>query len=87
MACFSPETAAGSQQLKDFLRRTVYQSDRLAEERKQSVRPDREPVRILHGASGSLPANYLEESAGKPLHRAVCDYIAGMTDGFLLRTC
>jgi dGTPase len=33
-----------------------------------------------------LPVNYLEESATQPLHRAVCDYIAGMTDGFLLRT-
>ena len=30
-----------------------------------------------------LPVNYLEESAGQPLHRRVCDYIAGMTDGFL----
>ena len=29
----------------------------------------------------------LEESAGEPLHRKVCDYIAGMTDGFLVRTC
>ena len=24
---------------------------------------------------------------GEPLHRRVCDYIAGMTDGFLVRTC
>ena len=34
-----------------------------------------------------LPVNYLEETAGDPLHRKVCDYIAGMTDGFLVRTC
>jgi dGTPase len=34
-----------------------------------------------------LPASYLEESAGQPLHRQVCDYIAGMTDGFFERTC
>jgi len=35
----------------------------------------------------SLPANYREESAGQPLHHQVCDYIAGMTDGFFDRTC
>jgi dGTP triphosphohydrolase len=29
----------------------------------------------------------LEESAGQPLHRQVCDYIAGMTDGYFVRTC
>ena len=34
-----------------------------------------------------LPALYREESAGQPLHRQVCDYIAGMTDGFFVRTC
>jgi dGTP triphosphohydrolase len=34
-----------------------------------------------------LPANYLEESSGQPLHHQVCDYIAGMTDGFFDRTC
>jgi len=32
------------------------------------------------------PPAYLAESAGQPLHRQVCDYIAGMTDGFFLRT-
>jgi dGTPase len=32
-----------------------------------------------------LPENYAEASASAPLHRVVCDYIAGMTDGFFLR--
>ncbi len=32
-------------------------------------------------------AAYLEDSAAEPLHRQVCDYIAGMTDGFFERTC
>ena len=32
-----------------------------------------------------LPDAYREESGGQPPHRAVCDYIAGMTDGFLRR--
>ena len=34
-----------------------------------------------------MPAAHREESAADPLHRRVCDYIAGMTDGFFLKTC
>ncbi len=33
----------------------------------------------------ALPANYREDSEANPLHRVVCDYIAGMTDGFFER--
>ena len=33
-----------------------------------------------------MPEHYLEQSAGLPAHRVVCDYIAGMTDGFFHRT-
>jgi dGTPase len=87
VASFSPETAAGSQQLKEFLRRNVYQSDRLAEDRKQSVHLIANLFDFFMKYPNRLPVSYLDESAGQPLHRAVCDYIAGMTDGFLLRTC
>jgi len=87
VACFSLETAAGSQQLKDFLRRTVYQSERIAEDRQQSGALIASLFEFFMEHPNRLPINYLEESAGQPLHRAVCDYIAGMTDGFLLRTC
>ena len=32
-----------------------------------------------------LPENYQEEAHYQPLHRLVCDYIAGMTDRFAMR--
>jgi len=32
-----------------------------------------------------LPQNYVDALAASPLHRVVCDYIAGMTDGYFLR--
>ena len=32
-----------------------------------------------------MPVNYLEDSGDEPVYRQVCDYIAGMTDHFLLR--
>jgi dGTPase len=87
VACFSPETGVGSRQLKDFLRRTVYESDRLAEDRKQTGDLIASLFEFFMEHPNRLPVSYLEESAGQPLHRAVCDYIAGMTDGFLIRTC
>jgi dGTPase len=87
VACFSPETSACSQELKDFLRMTVYESDRLAEDRSKSTLLISRLFEFLIEHPNRLPVSYLEESTGQPLHRVVCDYIAGMTDGFLIRTC
>ena len=33
----------------------------------------------------SLPNTYVEQLGKEPLHQLVCDYIAGMTDIYLLR--
>jgi dGTP triphosphohydrolase len=33
-----------------------------------------------------LPAPHFELIPGQPAYRVVCDYIAGMTDGFFQRT-
>jgi dGTPase len=87
VACFSPATAAGSRQLKAFLQRTVYQSERLAEDRQKSTGLVAGLFEYYMEHPDAMPLNYLEDSAGQPLHRIVCDYIAGMTDGFLIRTC
>jgi len=37
------------------------------------------------GRKGSMPASYEERARTEPRHVIVCDYIAGMTDQFLLR--
>ena len=84
---FSPETFIGTQELKKFLRHTVYESDRLVEDRTKTTGLIASLFEFFISHPNRLPANYLEESVGQPLHRIVCDYIAGMTDGFLLRTC
>ena len=34
-----------------------------------------------------MPRHYAELARNEPRHRVVCDYIAGMTDHFLLRQC
>jgi dGTP triphosphohydrolase len=34
-----------------------------------------------------MPKHYADLAQSEPRHRIVCDYIAGMTDHFLLRQC
>lgn len=87
VARFSAETAATTAQLKNLLRAEVYHSPSLERGRQQSIERISSLFNWFMAKPSRLPVNYLEESAGQPLHRQVCDYIAGMTDGFLLRTC
>jgi dGTPase len=84
---FAEDAAAGSAQLKNFLRAAVYESDQLAVGRQESTRRISALFELFLRNPDRLPANYLAESAAEPLHRKVCDYIAGMTDGFLVKTC
>ncbi len=87
LARFSAATAEGSAELKRLLRTTVYQSDQLAEARRESTGLIEVLFETFLTDPNLLPANYLEESAGEPPHRQICDYIAGMTDRYLIRTC
>lgn len=84
---FTPGTAAGAAQLKHFLRDQVYESSALTTGRRRSAMQMENLFELLLKHPERLPASYLEESAAQPLHRQVCDYIAGMTDGFFERTC
>jgi dGTPase len=85
-ARFTPEAARASAQLKRFLRDSVYESPALVQARSDSVSQIAGLFKFLLENPDRMPAVYREESAGEPLHRQVCDYIAGMTDGFFLRT-
>ena len=87
VVALSAEQAAGTAQLKELLRARVYNSEALAEARAASVSRISRLFETYMADPGLLPADYREESSGEPLHRQVCDYIAGMTDRFLVRTC
>ena len=84
---FTPATAEGAAQLKRFLRAEVYESEQLVQDRQRSVERIAQLFELLLARPDLMPAAYLEESASESLHRQVCDYIAGMTDGFFARTC
>ena len=87
VARYTPEAATAAAQLKRYLRSEVYESDQLVAGRNRSTEQIRALFEYYLAHPESMPANYLEESVGEPLHRQVCDYIAGMTDGFVERTC
>ena len=87
VAQFTPDTAAGSAELKRFLRDKVYCSEAVIQSRGQSARRIQELFEFFLKNPERMPAAYREEAAAELLHRRVCDYIAGMTDGFFLKTC
>jgi dGTPase len=72
--------------LKQFLRGQVYFSPVLAEERDRSAAMIGELFGHFVAHPERLPESYREGTAGEAPHRVVCDYIAGMTDGFFRRT-
>jgi dGTPase len=74
-----------NRQLKQFLHHFVYFSEPLAEERRRSAGMLAELFEFYLANPEKLPENYVESLAVAPIHRVVCDYIAGMTDGFFLR--
>jgi dGTPase len=77
------ETSAA---LKQFLRQSVYFSPLLAQERDRSAAMIAELFGHFVRRPERLPESYREGTSGQPIHRVVCDYIAGMTDGFFRRT-
>jgi dGTPase len=82
---FTGQSAATSQGLKQFLHRHVYSSSALAEDRCRSMERLARLFEYLMNHPELLPGDGRDEGDSKPLHRAVCDYIAGMTDGYFLR--
>jgi dGTPase len=87
LARFTAPAGAAGAALKQFLRGTVYFSELLAEDRRGSSLLVAELFQFFLDHPDRLPASYLEEPVSEqPLHRIVCDYIAGMTDGFFRRT-
>ncbi len=85
---FTDEAGATSRQLKQFLFRHVYSSHDLAEDRVRSMARLTEMFGHLMAHPELLPGG--EDASQRPaphsLQRAVCDYLASMTDGYFLRT-
>ena len=86
LAAFTPEVAGTSRRLKHFLYAKVYSAPELVQEREHSMAMIAELFQFFLDHADRLPPPYCEQAAQKPAYRVVCDYIAGMTDGFFRRT-
>ena len=87
LAGFSPQMGEHNASLKRFLLARVYSLPAIAEERDRSATALGELFRFYLDHPDRLPAQYAEAAQREPRHRVICDYIAGMTDHFMLRQC
>jgi dGTPase len=85
LAGFSEAAAALNATLKRFLFAHIYDHPAIAEDRDRSVKCLEELFAFYLSSRGSMPTSYEELAQMAPRHVIVCDYIAGMTDQFLLR--
>jgi dGTPase len=84
LAAFSPQVEKERQACKQFLSEKLYSSTALAPEKAQAERIITELFDYWMTYPGKLPDSYREKAAHGPLPRVVCDYIAGMTDNYIL---
>jgi dGTPase len=73
--------------LKGFLNAQVYSHPAIAEDRDRSISALDALFRFFVDNPTQMPRSYAELAGKEPRHRVVCDYIAGMTDHFLVRQC
>lgn len=85
LAAFTPEAAEASRQLKRFLYTNVYTAPDLSADRARSMQRIGELFQFFLQSPDKLPEAYRQTAEQESLHRVVCDYIAGMTDGFFDR--
>jgi len=86
LAAFTPEAQATNRALKQFLHHAVYFSEAMVDARRESSGMIAELFDFYLTHPDALPENYVQSLEARPRHHVVCDYIAGMTDGFFRRT-
>jgi dGTPase len=82
---FTKAAGETSRLLKQSLHRHVYSSATLRTDREASIARLTRMFDYLLAHPEALPPQDDEEALPVPLHRAVCDYLAGMTDRYFLR--
>ena len=85
LATLTPEATTASEALGRVLSREVYNSPRLVNVRKKTGEKLSSLFEAFMRHPESLPDSYRTHAEREPLYRVVCDYLAGMTDTFLLR--
>ena len=79
----SPRLARENRRQKEFLHSSLYSHENISAEREKIVKRVEELFAYFTEHPRSLPARYFAKTKEEPVHRVVCDYIAGMTDNYL----
>ena len=80
---FSSEGEKVRRDLKSFLQSALYSHEKLVKERGRAISKMEWLFHYYLDHPDRMARFYYEKSRSEPPHRAVCDYIAGMTDNFL----
>jgi len=86
LARFTEPAGAAGDALKGLLHQRLYRAEPLVAERQRSARLVADLFGYYLEDPERLPEPYSALTGTQPVHRVVCDYIAGMTDSFLVRT-
>ena len=84
LAAFSEEMDAERRHIKSFLYENLYYSKPLLPEKRRAEHVISTLFEYWMAHPDTLPASYREKHEQESLPRLVCDYIAGMTDNFIL---
>jgi dGTPase len=85
LAGFSASLAAENAALKKFLHTRLYDNSAIVSDRERSVEALAQLFDFYVEHPDAMPKAYTELAQRAPKYRVVCDYIAGMTDHYLLR--
>lgn len=85
LASFTTPSHMTNRALKQFLHHALYYCEPMVSERHRSAAQIAELFQFWVAHPEKLPEHYVESLAHTPVHRVVCDYIAGMTDGYFER--
>jgi dGTPase len=84
LAAFSEQTEAGRREAKEFLYANLYYSPQLRRDKEASEKLLTEVFDFFTANPEKLPSSYREQCNEMPVARVVCDYVAGMTDKFII---
>jgi dGTPase len=84
LIAFSPQVDEERKQIKEFLYQNVYYSPAQQRDKQQAEQVIAEMFAFFMKFPRQLPATYQEKTRSEPLHKIVCDYVAGMTDTYIL---
>ena len=85
LAEMSPQMFAENARLKHFLAANLYSNPVITGDRDQSIEYLARLFHFYLGKLESMPPDHEQLARTVPRHVVVCDYIAGMTDQFLLK--